>query len=133
VVPHSDRPCLPRLGRLRQSCKSSRWTSHLRASGLPRIRAGVITLLLSSDPQKSNEKTSGVATPTSMALLFASVRGFVRRSKCRLPLDNIVFGFDLLRGITVEQAKKIADTLNENVLSIFVTLSDAHPMFEPKK
>ena len=39
-------------------------------------------------------------------------------------LNNTVVGFDLLGGVTVEQAKKIAELLNENVLDLFVTLTD---------
>ena len=40
-------------------------------------------------------------------------------------LNNAVVGFDLLGGITVEQAKKIAELLNENVLDLFVIVTDA--------
>jgi hypothetical protein len=45
-------------------------------------------------------------------------------------LKHAVLGFNLLSGITSEQAKKIAETLNEYVLEAFVTISDSHPMFE---
>lgn len=47
-----------------------------------------------------------------------------------VPLKHAVLGFTLLSGITSEQAKKIAETLNEYVLEAFVTLSDTHPMFK---
>jgi len=36
------------------------------------------------------------------------------------PLNNSVVGFDLLGGTRVEQAKKVADLLNEYVLGVFV-------------
>lgn len=39
-------------------------------------------------------------------------------------LENIVLGFDLLGGTTVEQAKKVIALLNENVLNVFVTLKE---------
>lgn len=45
-------------------------------------------------------------------------------------LKHAVLGFNLLSGITAEQAKKIAETLNEYVLEAFVTISDSHPMFK---
>jgi len=38
-------------------------------------------------------------------------------------LNNTILGFELLGGTTAEQAKKIADVLNERVLNIFVTAS----------
>jgi hypothetical protein len=34
---------------------------------------------------------------------------------------NAVLGFNLLAGITQEQAKKVADALNEHVLDLFVS------------
>ena len=46
------------------------------------------------------------------------------------PLKHAVLGFTLLSGIPSEQAKKIAETLNEYVLEAFVTLSDTHPLFK---
>jgi hypothetical protein len=36
-------------------------------------------------------------------------------------LANAVLGFDLLAGTTLEQAKRVAELLNENVLDVFVT------------
>ena len=45
------------------------------------------------------------------------------------PLRHATLGFSLLSGITSEQAKKVAETLNEYVLEAFVMISDSHPMF----
>jgi hypothetical protein len=40
-------------------------------------------------------------------------------------LRGVQFGFELLNGITLQQAKKILDVLNENVIGAFViTASD---------
>jgi len=40
-------------------------------------------------------------------------------------LRGVQFGFELLNGITVQQAKKILEVLNENVIGAFViTASD---------
>ena len=39
-------------------------------------------------------------------------------------LKNAVVGFDLLGGTRVEQAKKLADLLNEYVLNVFVTVTE---------
>jgi len=36
-------------------------------------------------------------------------------------LKGMLFGFDLLGGMRVEDAKKLAETLNELVLDLFVT------------
>jgi hypothetical protein len=36
-------------------------------------------------------------------------------------LRGVQVGFELLNGITLEQAKKILDVLNENVIGVFVT------------
>lgn len=36
-------------------------------------------------------------------------------------LANAVLRFDFLAGTTLEQAKKVAELLNENVLDVFVT------------
>jgi hypothetical protein len=47
-------------------------------------------------------------------------------------LSQTSLGFNLLGGISPEQAKKIAETLNESVLDIFVALSSEHPMFGAK-
>jgi hypothetical protein len=38
-------------------------------------------------------------------------------------LRGVKFGFELLNGITEEQAKKILDLLNENVIGVLVTTS----------
>jgi hypothetical protein len=47
-------------------------------------------------------------------------------------LKNVTLSFNLLGGMSVEQAKKIADSLNENVLDMSVSLSGDHPMFVAK-
>jgi hypothetical protein len=39
-------------------------------------------------------------------------------------LKSAVVGFDLLGGTGFEQAKKLADLLNEYVLNVFVTVTD---------
>jgi hypothetical protein len=39
-------------------------------------------------------------------------------------LRNSVVGFDLLGGTRMEQAKKVADLLNEYVLGVFVTATE---------
>jgi hypothetical protein len=39
-------------------------------------------------------------------------------------LTGTSIGFDLLGGISAQQAKKLADMLNEHVLDLFVTSSD---------
>ena len=36
-------------------------------------------------------------------------------------LRGVQVGFELLNGITIEQAKKTLDVLNENVIGVFVT------------
>jgi hypothetical protein len=46
------------------------------------------------------------------------------------PLRHATFGFSLLSGVNSQQAKKIAETLNEYVLEMFLTISDSHPMFK---
>jgi hypothetical protein len=38
-------------------------------------------------------------------------------------LTNAVIGFNLLGGITQEQANKVADVLNEHVLDLFVSVT----------
>ncbi|MGD0569462.1 MAG: hypothetical protein ABSA78_13760 [Candidatus Sulfotelmatobacter sp.] len=38
-------------------------------------------------------------------------------------LRGVQIGFELLNGITAQQAKKIVDLLNENVIGVFVTTS----------
>jgi hypothetical protein len=44
-------------------------------------------------------------------------------------LQHATLSFNLLGGLTLEQAKKLADTLNENVLDASVVVSSEHPMF----
>jgi hypothetical protein len=44
-------------------------------------------------------------------------------------LDHAVLSFNLLGGLTLEQAKKLADVLNENVLDASVAVSSEHPLF----
>jgi hypothetical protein len=43
-------------------------------------------------------------------------------------LKNATLSFNLLGGISLEQAKKITDSLNENVLDMSVTMSSDHPL-----
>jgi len=45
-------------------------------------------------------------------------------------LRHAELGFNLLSGTTSEQAKKMAEMLNEYVLEAFLTISDSHPMFK---
>lgn len=40
-------------------------------------------------------------------------------------LKEVLLGFDLLGGTQLEQAKELAEMLNERVLDFFVTLKDA--------
>jgi hypothetical protein len=47
-------------------------------------------------------------------------------------LKNASLSFNLLGGISLGHAKKLADSLNENVLDISVTMSSDHPMFSAK-
>ena len=42
-------------------------------------------------------------------------------------LRELSFGFDLLRGTQVEDAKKLAEMLNEQVLDMFVTTGEKAP------
>src|ERR1035437_5893884 len=42
-------------------------------------------------------------------------------------LREVSFGFDLLRGTQVEDAKKLAEMLNEQVLEMFVTTGEKAP------
>jgi hypothetical protein len=44
-------------------------------------------------------------------------------------LDHAVLSFNLLGGLTLEQAKKLAEALNEQVLDASVAVSSEHPMF----
>jgi hypothetical protein len=39
-------------------------------------------------------------------------------------LREVLFGFDLLVGTRVEEAKKLAEMLNEHVLDMFVTMRE---------
>ncbi len=48
-------------------------------------------------------------------------------------LAHATLTFNLLTGISLEQAKKIAESLNENILDASVQLSSQHPMFAPTK
>jgi hypothetical protein len=47
-------------------------------------------------------------------------------------LNNASISFNLLGGISLQQAKKITESLNENVLDIAVSMSSDHPMFAAK-
>ena len=42
-------------------------------------------------------------------------------------LREVSFGFDLLRGAQVEDAKRLAEMLNEQVLDVFVTTGEKAP------
>ena len=42
-------------------------------------------------------------------------------------LCDAVLGFGLLGGMTSEQAKKLVEVLNENVLDVFVTMKQNEP------
>jgi hypothetical protein len=44
-------------------------------------------------------------------------------------LDHAVLSVNLLSGLTLEQAKKLAESLNESVLDASVSVSSEHPMF----
>jgi hypothetical protein len=44
-------------------------------------------------------------------------------------LKHARLGFNLLGGLTLEQAQNLADALNENVLDASITVSSEHPMF----
>ena len=46
------------------------------------------------------------------------------------PLRHATLGFNLLSGTTSEQAKTMAEMLNEYVLEAFLTISDSHRMFK---
>jgi hypothetical protein len=46
------------------------------------------------------------------------------------PLRAATLGFSLLSGSGSQQARKLADTLNEYVLEAFLTISDSHPMYK---
>jgi hypothetical protein len=43
--------------------------------------------------------------------------------------DHAMLSFNLLGGLTMEQVKKLADRLNEQVLDASVAVSSEHPMF----
>ena len=42
-------------------------------------------------------------------------------------LKNSVIGFDLLGGLPLATARKLADTMNENILDLFVTTEQSAP------
>ena len=44
-------------------------------------------------------------------------------------LNHATLSFNLLSGLTLEQAQKMAETLTENVLDASVEISSEHPMF----
>jgi hypothetical protein len=44
-------------------------------------------------------------------------------------LDHAVLSFNLLGGVTLEQATKLAEGMNESVLDASVEVSSEHPMF----
>jgi hypothetical protein len=44
-------------------------------------------------------------------------------------LNHAALSFNLLSGLTLEQAQKLADALNENVLDASVAVSSEHPLF----
>jgi hypothetical protein len=44
-------------------------------------------------------------------------------------LNHATLSFNLLSGLTLEQAQKMAETLTENVLDASVEMSSEHPMF----
>jgi hypothetical protein len=44
-------------------------------------------------------------------------------------LNHVLLSFNLLGGLSLENAKKMADTLNENILDASISVSSEHPMF----
>jgi hypothetical protein len=46
-----------------------------------------------------------------------------------IPLNHATLSFNLLSGLTLEQAQKMAETFTENVLDASVEISSEHPMF----
>jgi hypothetical protein len=44
-------------------------------------------------------------------------------------LNYAALSFNLLGSLTLEQAKKLTDALNENVLDTSISVSSEHPMF----
>ena len=48
-------------------------------------------------------------------------------------LRGVQVGFELLNGITLEQAKKIVDVLNENVFGVSVTTVSAEKAYDKSK
>jgi hypothetical protein len=44
-------------------------------------------------------------------------------------LNHAELSFNLLGGLTLEQAKNLAEALNENVLDASLAVSSEHPMF----
>jgi hypothetical protein len=53
-----------------------------------------------------------------------------RRITTTLVGDDAFFSFELNKGITLTQAEKIADYLNENIDMVTFTLFGTHPMFK---
>jgi hypothetical protein len=47
----------------------------------------------------------------------------------RVITNHATLSFNLLGGITLKQARKLAETLNENVLDASVAVSSEHSMF----
>ena len=44
-------------------------------------------------------------------------------------LDHAALSFNLLGGLTLEQAKNLVDALNESVLDASIVVSSEHPLF----
>ncbi|HXP42181.1 MAG TPA: hypothetical protein VN833_18150 [Candidatus Acidoferrales bacterium] len=44
-------------------------------------------------------------------------------------LTHATLNFNLLGGMSLEEAKRMAETINDSVLDLSVTLSSDHPMF----
>jgi hypothetical protein len=44
-------------------------------------------------------------------------------------LDHTALSFNLLGSLTLEQAKKLAESFNENVLDTSISVSSEHPMY----
>jgi hypothetical protein len=44
-------------------------------------------------------------------------------------LNHAALSFNLLGSLTLDQAKKLTDALNENVLDTSISVSSEHPMF----
>jgi hypothetical protein len=48
-------------------------------------------------------------------------------------LNHATLSFNLLGGLTIERARKMAESLNENILDASVLVSSEHPMFAPRR